>query len=78
MGIAFGAHADRPQLDLSKITEDTVIADGTEVFEEAPGKYKISIADGATVYFNGVTIQSSKTGPGITCIGDATIMLING
>ena len=48
------------------------------LYGEVAGDYKISIAKGATVYLQDVTIGPSlKTHmPGITCNGDATIHLI--
>ena len=78
-GMAFGALADETTLDLSKVKEDTIIADGTKVVGELKGKYKISIADGAAVMLVGATIpRTSKDWPGITCMGDATITLVSG
>ncbi len=65
--------------DLSTLTGDTEIPNGAIVTGELGGKYKISIADGATVTLSGVTIEGENNDAyewaGITCDGDATIIL---
>ena len=65
-------------IDLSKIAEDTIIADGTIVTGTLGGSYKISIADGATVTLKNVTITSlaeDASFAGINCPGDATLVI---
>ncbi|MBO4771902.1 MAG: hypothetical protein J5595_05140 [Bacteroidales bacterium] len=65
--------------DLSTLTGDTEIPNGAIVTGELNGKYKISIADGATVTLSGATIEGEDDNAyewaGITCDGDATIIL---
>ena len=69
-------------IDLSTVTENTVIEDGLTVTGTLKENVKISIADGATVTLDGVTINgvnnSSYKWAGITCEGDATIILKDG
>lgn len=65
-------------IDLSEITEDTTIADGSIVTGTLGGSYKISIADGATVTLKNVTITSlaeNASFAGINCAGDATLVI---
>ena len=70
-------------IDLSTVTEDITIEDGLTVTGELSAKVKISIADGATVTLDGITIMG-VTGlheyewAGINCLGDATIILKDG
>ena len=65
--------------DLSTLTDDTEIPDGTILTGELDGNYKISIADGATVTLSGITINGTNDEAyqwaGITCNGNATIIL---
>lgn len=69
-------------IDLSTVTEDITIEDGLTVTGELSAKVKISIADGATVTLDGITINGttgkSLNWAGITCVGDATIILKDG
>ncbi len=71
-------------LDLSTVTADTVIKDNTIVTGTLAGNYKISIADGATVTLNGVGINNGTSEikgrdiSGLTCEGDATIVIADG
>jgi len=72
-------------IDLSEVTEDTSIEDGYTITGTLDGKtqpYKISIADGATVTLDGVTINGvnseSYKWAGLTCEGSATIILKHG
>ena len=72
-------------LDLSTVTEAITIQDGytlTGTLDVANYPVKISIADGATVTFDGVTIIGVNNDgckwAGITCEGDATIILKEG
>ena len=76
--------------DLSKILaadldEDgvtLVVTDGMTLTGTLAENYKLVIADGATVTLNGVTISGANDNnyawAGITCAGDATIILADG
>lgn len=68
--------------DLSKLTGDYIAQDGETLTGKLAGNYKISIADGATVTLDGVTITGENSSDykwaGITCEGDATIILKDG
>lgn len=67
-------------VDISTLTADFTAQDGDILTGTLGGFYRISIADGATVTLNGVTIN--RTGnlnhPGINCQGDVTIVLADG
>lgn len=71
-------------IDLSKLTGDYVAQNGDVLTGTLSGFHKISIAYGATVTLSGVTIPGSTTNDGdtwwagITCQGDATIVLAEG
>ena len=71
--------ADRPTTwNLSEITQDLTLGDGDGVRGTLKEPFRIAIADGATVTLLGITINiyDSKTQlAGITCEGDATIIL---
>lgn len=64
---------------LSEVTEDTTLQNGMVAKGTLGGKYKVSIAAGATVTLKDVTIEgeddSDYKWAGITCEGDATIVL---
>lgn len=66
--------------DLGAITGNLTLNDGDTATGKLTGNYKISIADGATVTLNGVTIDGTKISsfswPGITCLGNANIILV--
>ena len=67
-------------VDLSTVTTATTIKDGYTVTGTLAAKVKISIADGATVTLDGVSINAEGSWTdgiyaGITCEGDATIIL---
>jgi len=66
-------------LDLATVTTATTVEDGYTVTGTLGANVKISIADGATVTLDGVTINGVNDGnyewAGITCLGDATIIL---
>ena len=66
-------------VDLSKLTENTELKDGDVLTGTLGANVKISIADGATVTLDGVTINGvndmNYSWAGITCLGDATIIL---
>jgi len=68
--------------DLSKLTGDYTAKNGETLTGTLAGNYKISIADGATVTLDGVTITGENSSDykwaGITCEGDATIILKDG
>ena len=68
--------------DLSKLTGDYTAKNGETLTGTLAGNYKISIADGATVTLDGVTITGENNSDykwaGITCEGDATIILKDG
>ena len=65
--------------DLGYIDRDIVVGDGKVLFDTAVGKWKLSIADGATVTISNATVNgvnnSNYKWAGITCEGDATIVL---
>ena len=66
--------------DLGKVTEDTVLQDGTTVTGILSGNHKITIADGATIRLSYADITSLADSTdvqyaGITLLGDATIIL---
>ncbi len=69
-------------VDLSQITADSVMQDGDVLTGTLTANVKISIAAGATVTLDGVTINGTNNGSykwaGITCLGDATIILKDG
>ena len=66
-------------IDLATVTTDTTVGDGDTLTGTLGANVKISIADGATVTLDGVTIngvnKNSYNWAGITCLGDATIIL---
>jgi len=72
-------------LYLPDVTTDTTVRNGWVISGELnviSHPVKISIADGATVMFNGITVngvnQEYFPYAGITCLGDATIILAEG
>ncbi len=66
-------------VDLSRATGNYTVQDGEILTGTLAGNYKISIADGAKVTLNNLTINGVKnehyTWAGLTCDGDATITL---
>ena len=69
--------------DLSTINAAYTASDGETLTGTLGKTVKISIADGATVTLSGVDINTNGTlsvgnYPGITCLGDATIILKDG
>ena len=66
-------------VDLSTLTANYTAQDGETLTGTLGGDYKISIADGATVKLQDVTINGENTKnclwAGINCSGDATIFL---
>ena len=69
-------------IDLSTVTTDMTIPDGFTLTGTLDGAHKISIADGATVTLDNATIEGINSDwfqyAGITCLGDATIILKEG
>lgn len=69
-------------IDLSTVTTDITVPDGFTLTGTLDGAHKISIADGATVTLDGVTIVGEHSDwyqyAGITCLGNATIILKEG
>ena len=69
-------------IDLSKVYSDYKAKDGDILTGTLGENVKISIADGATVTLNGVTINGTNdyqcTWAGLTCLGSATIILADG
>lgn len=67
------------EINLSTVSGATTAKNGDTLTGTLGGNYKISIADGATVTLSDVTINgtnnSSYSWAGITCLGDATIIL---
>ena len=68
--------------DLSMLRGHFTALDGMTLTGKLGANVKVSIADGATVTLNGVTIDgvNDETCPwaGLTCLGDATIVLADG
>ena len=71
-------------VDLSTLTANYEAKNGDMLTGALGGYYKISVADNATVTLNGVTINygvgddNDYSWAGITCNGDATIILADG
>ena len=69
-------------IDLSTVTVATTAQNGDVLTGTLTNNVKISIADGATVTLDGVSINGTNdydfSWAGITCEGDATIILKNG
>lgn len=67
-------------VNLAKLTGDYEAKNGDVLYGTLGGRYKITIADGATVTLGKVSINAdgawtSDEWAGITCLGDATIIL---
>ena len=69
-------------IDLSTIKHDMTIAGEATLSGSLGGNYKLSIADGATVTLNNATINGTNSESykwaGLSCQGDATIVLADG
>ncbi|MBO7109914.1 MAG: LamG domain-containing protein, partial [Prevotella sp.] len=67
------------EIDLSTLTADYVAQDRNILTGTLTGRYKIAIADGATVKLKDVTISGTNSTSykwaGINCLGDAVIVL---
>ena len=65
---------------LNELTDNYTAQDGDVLRGRLAGNYKISIADGATVTFDNLTIEgvddNAYQWAGVTCEGDATIFLM--
>jgi hypothetical protein len=70
------------EVNLSELTTDYVAQDGETLVGTLGANVKISIADGATVTLDGVTINGVNEydfqWAGLNCVGDATIILKDG
>ena len=80
--VSFDVVVNKTPIDLSKLTGDYVTQDGDVLTGTLNGEtqpYKISIADSATITLKDLTINGvnsrSYQWAGITCEGDATIVL---
>ena len=70
-------------INLSTVTADTVVANGYTITGTLAKAVKISIADGATVILSGASINADRKLEGqiiagLTCEGDATIIIADG
>ena len=69
-------------IDLADVKSNTTVGDGAILTGTLGANVKISIADGATVTLNGVSINGENdkdcSWAGITCEGNATIILKDG
>ena len=76
LGLAAGAFADS-FVNLTTVKDDIVVTDGARLHAVLDDSGTISIAPNATVTLWMAIIQESgsKTGAGITCLGNATIIL---
>lgn len=84
-GATYLAQETLTLVNLGKLTSDYEAPNGTTLFGTLNGSeqpYKVSIADGATVTLDGATIEGVNddncTWAGLTCAGDATIILNDG
>lgn len=79
--ISFGSTSSHHRY-LQWASGNLTLEDGDYVYGTLAGNYKISIADGATVTLDNVTINgvnnSSYRWAGLTCLSDATIILADG
>ena len=77
-----GAEITRDPVDLSKLTADYVAQDGDVLTGTLGGNYQISLAPGAIVTLNGVTINGTNDEnykwAGITLTGNAILVLADG
>ena len=75
IGLAASTYA----LNLADLPDSTTILDGTTLTGTLSYNYKICIEEGATVTLSNVTISrpssSSCKWAGLTCLGDATLIL---
>ena len=64
-------------VDLSFLTEDFVAQDGDVLTGSLDGKYKLSIAQNATVTFASLYVKGVDGYAGITCLGNCKIILLD-
>ena len=68
--------------DLATLTHDVTVESDMTIYGTLAGQYKISIADGVTVTLDGAVIEgendSAYSWAGLTCLGDAEIVLAAG
>ena len=68
--------------NLATLTADATAQDGTVIHGTLAGNYKVSIAAGATVTLSNANVNAgcslSGTWAGLTCAGDATVVLADG
>ena len=82
--LAFGqtAWAQNQTIDLSTVDESIMVADGTTLTGILGTNVQISIADGATVTLDNISIDGESiygfNMPGLLCHGDATLILAEG
>ena len=62
-------------VDLSALTGDYVAKNDDVLTGTIAGNYKISVTSGATITLKDATITGSGSWSGITCLGDATIII---
>ena len=66
-------------VNLSTLFGDFTVTNGTTLNGTLSGNYKISVADGATITLDRVTIRGGNNASfpwaGLTCEGDATLIL---
>ena len=83
-GIAMTINTESNIINLSTVYENWTAENGWTLTGTLSGNYKITIADGATVTLDNISINYPsgsyyKSGfAGITCLGDATIILKDG
>lgn len=72
-------------IDLAAVTANTTVTNGFKITGTLADNYQISIADGATVTLDNANIScletvygAGATYAGLTCLGDATIILADG
>lgn len=70
-------------INLSEVTSNTTVENGTTIIGTLSKAVQIKIADGATVTLNGVSINPDRKligikSDGLTCEGDAIIILADG
>lgn len=68
--------------NLAEVCRDTTVTDGTTLYGTLAGNYKISIEEGAAVTLSNANVNAgcslSGTWAGLTCAGDATVILADG
>ena len=74
-----GANSGREDgvVNLSKVTSDITLLDGDVVIGTLEGNHQVLIADSATVWLAGVTINNTQY-DALRCLGNATVILEDG